>query len=168
MNLNNIVVQGKIEQFIFDNRNQGVDEPFDPFSSDLKRIIQSSECNRQKDSILVDRIILETSDSKVREKLLNISNVTLKEAAEVCRNSEATKKHLGTVRNKDKVSTDDIRKDNNYQVANYGGKGTITEQLEETSNVKDALRFINMRNVQLLEKNVICVERTTTPAPHVA
>ncbi|KAG5880258.1 hypothetical protein JTB14_027323 [Gonioctena quinquepunctata] len=118
MNLNNIVVQGKIEliTFIFNNRKQGVDEPFYNFLRDFKKNIQSCEYNRQEDSISVDRIILGTSGLKFQEKLLNIQDVTLEKAAEVCRHSEATQKHLEIVRNEDEVTIDAIREDNNYQV----------------------------------------------------
>ncbi|KAG5896849.1 hypothetical protein JTB14_024188 [Gonioctena quinquepunctata] len=90
------------ERFTFNNRNQGVD---DLLLSNLKKIIHFCQYNQQE-----DRIILGTSDPKVQEKLLNIQDVTLEKAAEVCRNSEATKKHLETFRNKDEVATDAIKK----------------------------------------------------------
>lgn len=57
------------------NRNQRVDEPFDKFFGDIKKLIQSCEYAEQEDTILVDRIILGTNDLKVQEKLFNIQNI---------------------------------------------------------------------------------------------
>ncbi|XP_071628027.1 uncharacterized protein [Temnothorax longispinosus] len=108
------------ERFVFNNHNQGVDEPFDQFLGDLKKLIQSCEYADQEDdhTILVDRIILGTNDLKVQEKLLNIQNITLENAVEICRNSEATKKQLRSVRNKEEATIDFIRKKKQYDKSN--------------------------------------------------
>ncbi|XP_039307927.1 uncharacterized protein K02A2.6-like [Solenopsis invicta] len=98
------------ERFVFNSRNQQVDEPFDKFFGDLKKLIQSCEYADQEDTLLVDRIILGTNDLKVQEKLLNIQNVTLETAVETCRNYEATRRHLQNVRNKEEAAVDVVRR----------------------------------------------------------
>lgn len=97
------------ERFVFNSRSQRAEKPFDKFFGDLKKLIQSCEYAEQEDTI-VDRIILGTNDLKVQEKLLNIQNVTLETAIEICRNSEATKKQLQSVRSKEEATVDFIRK----------------------------------------------------------
>ncbi|XP_026824323.1 uncharacterized protein LOC113561695 [Ooceraea biroi] len=98
------------ERFVFNNRSQGTEEPFDQFLGDLKKLIQSREYADQEDTILVDRIILGVNDVKVQEKLLTTQNTTLENAIEVCRNFEATKKQLRSVRNKEEIAVDFIKK----------------------------------------------------------
>lgn len=98
------------ERFVFNSRNQQVDEPFDKFFGDLKKLVQSCEYANQEDTILVDRIILGINDLRVQEKLLNIQNITLENAIEICKNCEATKKQLQNVRSKEEATVDFIRK----------------------------------------------------------
>lgn len=97
------------ERFVFNNRNQGTEEPFDHFYGHIKKLIQSCEYDTQEDSILVDRIILGTNDPKVQEKLLSIQNLSLQRATETCRNAELTNKQLETVRNKEEASIDALK-----------------------------------------------------------
>lgn len=92
------------ERFIFNSRNQSKDEPFDHFLSDVKKLIQSCEYDSQEDSILIDRIVLGINDVSVQEKLLNIQNLKLDRAIEICRTSEVTKKQLSAVRSTDAMN----------------------------------------------------------------
>lgn len=105
------------ERFVFNNRCQGPTETFDQFFSDLKKLVQTCEYDCQEESILIDRIILGTNDRKIQEKLLNMQNITLEIATEQCRNAEATKKQLETVRNsnKDELSVDYVQRKHKFQ-----------------------------------------------------
>jgi hypothetical protein len=116
------------ERFVFNSRNQQVDEPFDKFFGDLKKLIQSCEYADQEDTILVDRIILGTNDLKVQEKLLNIQNVTLETAVETCRNYEATKKQLQSVRNKEEATVDFVRRQKQHNKQKEERGKTSTEE----------------------------------------
>ncbi|KAG5898858.1 hypothetical protein JTB14_003252 [Gonioctena quinquepunctata] len=98
------------ERFVFNNRVQAPDEPFDHFFGELRKLIQSCEYDTQEESILVDRIILGTNDPRIQEKLLNIQNLALDVAIDMCRNAEATKRHIENVRQKDETSINAIKK----------------------------------------------------------
>ncbi|KAG5873778.1 hypothetical protein JTB14_022207 [Gonioctena quinquepunctata] len=74
------------------------------------KLIQSCEYDTQEESILVDRIILGTNDPRIQDKLLNIQNLALDVAIGMCRNAEATKRHIENVRHKDETSIDAIKK----------------------------------------------------------
>lgn len=119
------------ERFVFNNRCQETDEPFDQFFGDLKKLVQSCEYDTQEDSILVDRVILGTNDLKVQEKLLNTQNLTLENAVEICRNSEVTRKQLLNVRNKEEATVDFIRKKKQYDKGNEKNKELTTDEMKQ-------------------------------------
>nr|XP_022905321.1 uncharacterized protein LOC111417321 [Onthophagus taurus] len=98
------------ERFVFNNRVQDPDEPFDSFLGDLKKLVQSCEYEDQEESIIVDRIILGTKDVRLQEKLLNYQMPKLEDVIEMCRNAEITRKHMENVRNKDEAHIDAIKK----------------------------------------------------------
>ncbi|KAG5891546.1 hypothetical protein JTB14_028564 [Gonioctena quinquepunctata] len=68
------------KKFLFNNRVQAPDEPFDHFFGELRKLIQSCE--------------YDTNDPRIQEKFLNIQNLALDMAIDMCRNAEATKRHI--------------------------------------------------------------------------
>lgn len=86
------------ERFIFYNRKQAENEPFDNFLTDISNLVKNCEFNEQpadtasiSDTMLRDRIVLGHSDRGLQEKLLQIENLDLKKAIEVCRIHEVAK-----------------------------------------------------------------------------
>lgn len=86
---------------MLNNSIQNKDESFDYFVSDLEKLIKSCEYETQEESILTDRIIIGISDTKLRESLLNISDLTLQKAIETCRAAEITKIEVRNMQEKE-------------------------------------------------------------------
>ena len=121
--------QNKIyERFVFNSRSQLENEPFDHFLSELQKLIKSCEYGDQEDSLLVDRIVLGISDKRIQEKLFSKTDIELKDACVMCRNSELTKLLLKTVRENEDKYVDSIKKNK------YDQKVNNTDQLQNKEN----------------------------------
>ena len=79
------------ERFIFNQRNQEQGEKFELFYADLQRLIKSCNyCNKCRNSILKDRIVLGISDTSIQKELLKIRDLTIDKTIDICKASNAT------------------------------------------------------------------------------
>ncbi|GFR65423.1 hypothetical protein ElyMa_001947100 [Elysia marginata] len=78
-------------RFKFNSRKQKMGENIDQCVTDLRLLANDCEFGELKDSLIRDRIICDTNDSRVREKLLQEHNPPLDKAIEIARSMEATK-----------------------------------------------------------------------------
>ncbi|GBN25570.1 hypothetical protein AVEN_229414-1 [Araneus ventricosus] len=116
----NVVVQ----IFIFNSRMQDIDECFDAFYTDLRKLVKSCEFGNQADSVVRDRIVLGIADSGLQERVLREGNFSLARAAEICRAAEFSKKHDQTVQTK---SVDALQK-KKFQSARFNRAGDNQQQ----------------------------------------
>lgn len=84
------------ERYTFGSRNQKKGEPFDTFLMDIKKLARTCEFTEEHNMIR-DRIVIGTTDTKLREKLLVERNLTMDQAIEKARSSETTRKQAQTM-----------------------------------------------------------------------
>ena len=78
------------ERFIFNSRKQSEGEPMDAFISDLRDLVKTyGFCNDCLPSMIMDRIVLGVSDSKVQTELLKRRDLTLEQCIDICKASES-------------------------------------------------------------------------------
>ena len=65
----------------------------------LRKLSEICEFSTLKNSVIKDRIVLGISDTKTRERLLRISDLTLEKAIDVVRSTDATEIQLGDMAN---------------------------------------------------------------------
>lgn len=67
------------ERYLFYNRNQKENEPFDHFLKDLSTLIKNCEFDTQTDSMLRDRIVLGVYDTEIQKNRLKTKDLDLKQ-----------------------------------------------------------------------------------------
>ncbi|GBN52470.1 hypothetical protein AVEN_9472-1 [Araneus ventricosus] len=115
-----------VQRFIFNSRMQDIDESFDAFYTDLRKLVKSCEFENQADSVVRDRIVLGIADSGLQERLLREGNLSLARAAEICRAAELSKKQAQTVQTKS-VDTPQKKKFQSARVNRAGGNQQQTQ-----------------------------------------
>ena len=65
----------------------------------LRKLSEICEFSTLKNSVIKDRVVLGISDTKTRERLLRISDLTLEKAIDVVRSTDATEIQLGDMAN---------------------------------------------------------------------
>lgn len=81
------------ESFIFHNRKQKEQEPFNNFLMDLKKLVRTCGFDNP-DRMVRDRIVMGVQDERLQKRLLEKDALTLVQAIDMARTSEATEKHL--------------------------------------------------------------------------
>lgn len=84
------------ERHIFNSRHQREGETIDDFVKELKTIVKGCEYGDLTESIVKDRIVAGLNDSKLRERLLEKSQLNLDEAIQILKAAEASKAHAQT------------------------------------------------------------------------
>ena len=82
------------ERYKFFSRAQKSGETIDQYVTVLRKLSESCELSTLKNSLNKDRIALGISDTKTRERLLRISDLTLEKAIDMVRSAEATEIQL--------------------------------------------------------------------------
>ncbi|GBM31488.1 hypothetical protein AVEN_141187-1 [Araneus ventricosus] len=131
----NVVVQ----RFIFSSLMQDIDESFDAFYTDLRKLVKSCEFENQADSVVRDRIILGIADSGLQERLLQEGNLSLARAAEIFRAAELSKKQAQTVQTK---SVDALQK-KKFQSVRFNRAGGNQQQTQAANNKSGAFSGAN-------------------------
>lgn len=85
------------ERYVLHSRQQEPGETFDVFLGDLRRLIKTCEYGTAEESTIRDRIVLGIRDDATRKKLLQTRKLTLIQAIDICRSSEATMRQLKTM-----------------------------------------------------------------------
>ena len=73
---------------MFHTRVQGEGETIDSLTKDLRLKSQSCECGSLQDSLIRDRVVVGIRDSKIKERLLRDSELTLERAIDICKVTE--------------------------------------------------------------------------------
>jgi len=117
------------ERYKFYNRNQGHGEPFDNFFTDLKKLVKFCEFGSQEVSMIRDRIVLGVWDKSLQEKLLQVGNIDMERAAELCRASEITQEQAKMLQT---AEVQFLKKDK-YKSSNYN-KDQKSRKIRSTQN----------------------------------
>ena len=79
---------------MFHTRVQGEGETIDSFTTDLRLKSQSCEFGSLQDSLIRDRVVVGIRDSKIKERLLRDSDLTLERAIDICKANEAAQAQM--------------------------------------------------------------------------
>jgi transposase InsO family protein len=82
------------ERYVFNRRVQENGERFDNFLGELRRMARTCEFGAVADSMLRDRIVVGIRDDGTRHKLLQVRDLDLKKAIDICRASETAQRQL--------------------------------------------------------------------------
>lgn len=82
------------ERYKFFTRNKKVNESYDEYITELRRLSDTCEFGQLADGLIKDRLILGITDEAIKTRLLREANLTLVRAAEICRVAEITTKQV--------------------------------------------------------------------------
>ena len=91
------------ERYMFHRRMQDVGERFDVYLGEIRRMARSCKFEGMLDSMIRDRIVVGIRDDSTRHKLLQIHDLTLKRAIDICKASEAAGRQLKAMATPDEV-----------------------------------------------------------------
>ena len=75
-------------RYMFNSRNQKRDENLSQYLTELKALVRGCEFRDLEDELLRDRIVCGIHDSKLREKLLQVDDLTLSKCIDICNITE--------------------------------------------------------------------------------
>jgi hypothetical protein len=82
------------ERYMFNRRIQETGERFDTYLGELRRMAKSCSFGEVEESMLRDRIVVGIRDDTTRHKLLQIRDLTLAKAVDICKASEDASRQL--------------------------------------------------------------------------
>ena len=91
------------ERYIFRRQSQEESETIDTYVSVLRSLVRSSNFGALEDSLLRDQIVIGINDDATRRKLLQIRELTLQNAIDICRSSELSSRHMKEMKPVDDV-----------------------------------------------------------------
>ena len=107
------------ERHKFWSRSQNEDEPFDRWPKDLRMIAKDCEFE-EEDNMVRDKIVFSVYDKKVQERMLRKSDLTLKDAMDLCRAAESSQNQLAEIRKNEAASqVDELRSNMNTDGAKH-------------------------------------------------
>ena len=79
------------EWYIFYKREQGPEESFEQYYTELRRLAQNCAFDSiTPDEVLRNRLVVGIWDSSVRERLFGLPDLTLEKTEEICRRADRT------------------------------------------------------------------------------
>ena len=82
------------ERYKFFSRAQESGESIDQYVTILRKLCETCEFGTLKNSLIKDRIVLGVNNTKTRERLLRVPDLTLEKALDVVRSAEATEMQM--------------------------------------------------------------------------
>ena len=93
------------ERYEFNRRVQETGERFDIFLGDVRRLARSCDFAGVEESLIRDRIVVGIRDDSTRHKLLQIRDLTLPKAVDICKASEAAGKQMKAMSGADQIQS---------------------------------------------------------------
>jgi len=78
------------ERYIFNQRVQQPSESIEDYVADLRKLASTCQFQELEDSLICDRVVVGIRDDTTRRHLLQQKKLTLAEAIDACKASEAT------------------------------------------------------------------------------
>ena len=91
------------ERYVFNQRVQQAGESIEDYVADLRKLAKTCQFEQLEDSLVRDRIVVGIRDETTRRRLLQQKKLTLADAIDVCKASEATSRRLRTTTGADEV-----------------------------------------------------------------
>jgi len=91
------------ERYVFHKRVQENGERFDTFLGEVRRLARSCEFAAVEESMIRDRIVVGIRDETTRHKLLQVRDLSLAKAVDICKASEAAGRQLKAMAETDQV-----------------------------------------------------------------
>ena len=91
------------ERYTFNRRVQENGEWFDVFLGEVRRLARSCRFEGVDESMIRDRIVVGIRDDATRHKLLQVRDLTLKKAIDICKACEAARQQLQAMTSPDEV-----------------------------------------------------------------
>ena len=95
------------ERHKFWSRRQNEGEPFDRWLKEMRVIAKDCEF-AEEDNMIRDKIVYGVSDKKVQERMLRKSDLTLKDATDMCRAAEASQTQLVEIRKQEHLAVSEL------------------------------------------------------------
>jgi len=77
------------ERYVFNRRTQESGERFEAFLGEVRRLARSCDFGAVEESMIRDRIVVGIRDESTRHKLLQVRDLSLAKAVDICKASEA-------------------------------------------------------------------------------
>ena len=93
------------ERYVFNRCVQENGERFDVFVGEIRRLARSFNLSAVGDSLIRDRIVFGIREDSTRHKLLQVRDLTLVKAIDICKASEAASEQLKAMSGADQVQS---------------------------------------------------------------
>jgi len=93
------------ERYCFNQRVQDQGERFDLFLGDVRRLARTCQFGSVEESLIRDRLVVGIRSDSTRQKMLQIRDLTLKRAIDLCKASESAEQQLKSVTESEQVHT---------------------------------------------------------------
>jgi len=91
------------ERYVFNKRQQESGDRFDVFLGEVRRMARTCRFESVEESMIRDRIVIGIHDDATRRKLLQVRDLTLLKAIDICKASEAAGRQLKAMTSADEV-----------------------------------------------------------------
>ena len=91
------------ERYVFNKRQQESGERFDVFLGEVRRMARTCRFDGVEESMIRDRIVVGIRDDATRRKLLQVRDLTLIKAIDICKASEAAGRQLKAMASADEI-----------------------------------------------------------------
>ncbi|XP_063358771.1 uncharacterized protein LOC134648218 [Cydia amplana] len=88
-----------INRYNFNKRNQEEGESFDAYYTAIRKLAENCNFDDKKDRMIRDKIAIGVRDQRVQQKLLEVKDLTLDKAVDICRSTELSKEFVKTLNN---------------------------------------------------------------------
>lgn len=88
-----------INSYNLNKRNQEDGESFDAFYTDIRKLAENCNFGEQKDRMIRDKIVIGVQDQRTQQKLLEVKDLTLEKAVDICRSAELSREFVKTLHN---------------------------------------------------------------------
>src|SRR6218665_2317745 len=82
------------QRYLFYQRVQEANERFDTFLGEVRRMAKSCQFESMEESMIRDRVVVFVKDDATRHKLLQVRDLTLRKAIDICKASESAGQQL--------------------------------------------------------------------------
>ncbi|CAB3245113.1 unnamed protein product [Arctia plantaginis] len=86
-----------INTYNFNKRTQEEGESFDAFYTAIRKMAENCNFGDQKERMIRDRIVIGVKEQRMQQKLLEVKDLTMNKAVDICRSAELSKEHLKTL-----------------------------------------------------------------------